>query len=260
MSQRLDFDFSQRPLVPYAHDYAHGDAEPWHYHHCAQLIHTLSGVVKVETQHGSWIVPPSRGVWLPAGTRHALHIVGSVAARTLFVDPLARADLPASCQVVQISPLLRELIVSALTLPKHYASGSRAERIYELILDEIRVMDVLPFGLPLPHSDRLLALCQQIQQAPGESWTLARAAAQLCVAERTLARHFNRETGLQFSDWVRRARLSVALTRLAQGDSVLTVALDLGYDSPSAFSAMFRRVLGVTPANYFPAAEKRALR
>jgi hypothetical protein len=236
MSQRLDFDFSQRPLVPYAHDYAHGDAEPWHYHHCAQLIHTLSGVVKVETQHGSWIVPPSRGVWLPAGTRHALHIVGSVAARTLFVDPLARADLPSSCQVVQISPLLRELIVSALALPEHYASGSRAERIYELILDEIRVMDVLPFGLPLPHSDRLLTLCQQIQQAPGESWTLACAAAQLCVAERTL---------------------SVALTRLAQGDTVLAVALDLGYDSPSAFSAMFRRVLGVTPANYFPAAEKR---
>ena len=260
MSQRLSFDFSLRPLVPYAHDYAHGDAEPWHHHDCAQLIHTLSGVVKVVTAHGSWVVPPSRGVWLPAGTQHALQIVGAVAARTLFVDPLARADLPASCQVVQISPLLRELIVSALALPEHYACGSRAERIYELILDEIRVMDVLPFGLPLPESARLLDLCQRIQQAPGENWTLARAASELCVAERTLARHFTRETGLQFSDWVRRARISVALARLAQGESVLAVALDLGYDSPSAFSAMFRRVLGVTPANYFPAAEKRAPR
>lgn len=260
MSQRLSFDFSHRPLVPYAHDYAHGDAEPWHHHDCAQLIHTLSGVVKVETRQGSWVVPPSRGVWLPAGTRHALHIVGRVAARTLFVDPLARADLPASCQVVQISPLLRELIVSALTQPGRYEAGSRAERIYELILDEIRVMDVLPFGLPWPESERLRGLCQQIQQSPGDSWTLARAAAGLCVAERTLARHFSRETGLQFSDWVRRARLSVALARLAQGESVLTVALDLGYDSPGAFSAMFRRVLGVTPSNYFPAAEKRGPR
>lgn len=260
MSKRLNFDFSHRPVVPYAHDYAHGDEEPWHHHDCAQLIHTLSGVVKVETRHGSWIVPPSRGVWLPAGTRHALSIVGAVAARTLFVDPLARADLPASCQVVQISPLLRELIVSALTLPEQYGSGSRTERIYELMLDEIRVMDVLPFGLAWPESDRLRALCQQIQQSPGENWTLARAASELCVAERTLARHFSRETGLQFSDWVRRARLSVALTRLAQGETVLTVALDLGYESPSAFSAMFRRVLGVTPANYFPAAEKHGPR
>ncbi|QDY41865.1 AraC family transcriptional regulator [Candidatus Pantoea soli] len=260
MTQQLSIDFARRPLLSYAHDYPHGATEPWHHHDCAQLIHTLSGVVKVETPHGSWVVPPSRGVWLPAGTRHALQIVGAVAARTLFVHPLARADLPAACQVVQISPLLRELIVSALALPEQYAPGSRAERIYELILDEIRVMDVLPFGLPLPQSERLLALCQRIQQAPGEAWTLERAADELCVAGRTLARHFSRETGLQFSDWLRRARLSIALTRLAQGDSVLRVALDLGYDSPSAFSAMFRRVLGVTPANYFPAAETRPLR
>lgn len=253
MSAQLQFDFTHRPLIPYAHDYQHGEGEPWHYHHCAQLIHTLSGVVRVDTAQGSWIVPPSRGVWLPAFTRHALHITGRVAARTLFIDPLARADLPASCQVVQISPLLRELIVSALTLAESYQPGTREERIYELILDELRGLDVLPFALPGATSERLLRLCEQIQQAPGESWTLARAAALLNVAERTLARHFMRETGLHFSDWVRQARLVIALTRLAQGDSVLRVALDLGYESPSAFSAMFRRLLGVSPAEYFPA-------
>jgi len=97
MSCPPGFDFSQRPLVPLAHDYAHGASEPWHQHDCAQLIHTLSGVVRVETEYGSWIVPPSRGVWLPAFTRHALQITGRVAARTLFIHPLARADLPASC-------------------------------------------------------------------------------------------------------------------------------------------------------------------
>ncbi|UOV20157.1 AraC family transcriptional regulator [Pantoea agglomerans] len=254
MSQQ-HFDFSTRPLVPLAHDYLHGASEPWHQHACAQLIHTLSGVVRVETEYGSWIVPPSRGVWLPAFTRHALQNTGSVAARTLFIDPLARADLPASCQVVQISPLLRELIVTALSLPERYAAGSRAERVMELILDEIRGMDVLPFALPTPDSPRLQALCELIQQTPGESWTLLRASAHLNVSGRTLARHFMRETGLQFSDWVRRARLAIALTRLAQGDSVLRVALELGYESPSAFSAMFRRLLGVSPTDYFPPAE-----
>jgi len=255
MSCPAGFDFSHRPLVPLAHDYAHGASEPWHQHDCAQLIHTLSGVVRVETEFGSWTVPPSRGVWLPAFTRHALQITGTVAARTLFIHPLARADLPPSCQVVQITPLLRELIVSALTLPAAYLADSRAERIVELILDEIRGMDVLPFALPAPHSARLQALCQRIQQTPGESWTLLRASASLNVSGRTLARHFSRETGLQFSDWVRRARLAIALTRLAQGDSVLRVALDLGYESPSAFSAMFRRLLGVAPTDYFPAQE-----
>ena len=115
------------------------------------------------------MVPPGRGVWLPAGTQHALRITGSVAARTLFIDPLARADLPATCQIVQISPLLRELILSALSLPESYSPGSRDERVYELILDELRIMPVLPFHLPEPESKPLRQLCRQIRQSPGES-------------------------------------------------------------------------------------------
>ncbi len=104
MSTTLTFSFQYRALVPFAHDYAHGDSEPWHQHDCAQLLHILSGVVRVDTPVGYWVVPPGRGVWLPAGTPHALRITGQVAARTLFIDPLARADLPSSCQIVQITP------------------------------------------------------------------------------------------------------------------------------------------------------------
>jgi len=251
MSTVIQPDFSQRPLIPFAHDYRHGDNEPWHSHDCAQLLHTLSGVVRVETDNGYWIVPPSRGVWLPAGTRHRLQITGDVAARSLFVDPFARADLPAICQVVQVSDLLRELIVRALVLPESYTAGSREERIYELILDEIRGMTMLPFNLPQPKAGALLALCRDIQAQPGLSWTTAQAAQQVCVSERTLLRHFRQQTGLSFSEWVRRARLLEALSRLAQGQSVLRVALDLGYESHSAFSAMFRRILGLAPSDYF---------
>lgn len=251
MSTTLTFSFTQRPLVPFAHDYAHGDSEPWHQHDCAQLLHSLSGVVRVDTAAGCWVVPPGRGVWLPAGTRHAIRITGNVAARTLFIDPLARADLPASCQIVQISPLLRELIVASLNLPESYAPGSRDERVYELILDEIRTMPILPFNLPEPQSELLRQLCDRIRQAPGESWSSMQAAAQVNMSERTLNRHFQQQTGLRFAEWVRRARLMEALLRLAQGQPVLRVALDLGYGSHSAFTAMFRRVMGISPSDYF---------
>nr|WP_321238501.1 helix-turn-helix transcriptional regulator [uncultured Tolumonas sp.] len=251
MSISVQFNFATRPVVPFAHDYPHGAQEPWHSHDCAQLLHTLSGVVRVETNQGYWIVPPSRGVWLPAGTRHRLQVTGIVAARTLFVDPFARADLPSTCQVVQISALLRELIIASLSLPERYLSGSREERLYELILDEIRMMAELPFNLPQPKAITLLTLCRQIQAEPGKEWTTALAAQQLCISERTLLRHFRQQTGLAFSEWVRRARLLEALSRLAQGQSVLRVALDLGYESHSAFSAMFRRTLGVSPSDYF---------
>jgi len=238
-------------IVPYAKDYQHGDFEPNHSHNCAQLIHSLSGVVQVNTRQGSWVVPPGRGVWLPARTEHSLSFTGKVAARTLFVDPLARADLPARCQVVQISPLLRELILCAFDIPADYQSGGREERVMELILDELRILPILPLQLPEPRNDRLLMLCQQIQQSLSQPWEIEQAAKFLNISSRTLSRHFQRETGLRFGDWVRRARLLAALNALAIGRSILQVSLDLGYDSPSAFSAMFRRQLGVAPSAYF---------
>ena len=228
MTTTTTFSFTHRPLVPFSHDYAHGDSEPWHQHDCAQLLHSLTGVVRVDTASGCWVVPPGRGVWLPAGTQHALRITGNVAARTLFIDSLARADLPATCQIVQISPLLRELI-----------------------LDEIRLMPVLPFHLPEPESEALRHLCQQIRMAPGESCSSAQAAGIVGMSERTLNRHFQQQTGLSYGEWVRRARLLEALVRLAQGQPVLRVALDLGYGSHSAFTAMFRRVMGLSPSDYF---------
>ena len=251
MTTRLTFSFTHRPLVPFAHDYAHGESEPWHEHECAQLLHILSGVVRVDTPLGSWVVPPGRGVWLPAGTRHMLRITGQVAARTLFIDPLARADFPASCQIVQVTALLRELIVASLDLAEAYAPGSRDERIYELILDEIRGMSVLPFGLAEPTSEVLRQLCARMRESPAEDWSSSRAAKQVNMSERTLNRHFQQQTQLTWGEWVRRAKLMEALIRLAQGQAVLTVALELGYGSHSAFTTMFRRVMGISPSDYF---------
>ncbi|KEA50487.1 AraC family transcriptional regulator [Mangrovibacter sp. MFB070] len=251
MTRQSDFDFSGRSVIPYAQDYCHGAYESWHTHSCAQLIHTLSGVIRVETRHGFWVVPPSRGVWIPADIPHALHITGEVKARVLFIEPLARADLPVACQVVSVSDLLRALIVSSLNLPSEYASGSRDERIYELILDEIRLMDTLPFHIPEPASERLRQLCQAVREAPQEPWSVASAAVKISASGRTLNRHFYQQTGMQFAEWVRRVRLLHALARLAQGEQITRVALDCGYTSPGAFSVMFRRVMGVSPSDYF---------
>ena len=121
----------------------------------------------------------------------------------------------------------------------------------ELILDEIRIMPVLPFHLPEPESEALRQLCRQVRQLPGESWSGQQSASLLGMSERTLNRHFQQQTGLSYGEWVRRARLLEALVRLAQGQPVLRVALDLGYGSHSAFTAMFRRTMGISPSDYF---------
>lgn len=244
-------------ISPLAVDYQHGDSEPSHSHSCSQLIHTLSGVVEVHTALGTWMVPPGRGVWLPAHVEHSLRFIGAVKARTLFVDPLARADLPAQCQVVQISSLLRELILISLTIPPDYLPGGRDERIMELLLDELRLLPTLPLHLPEPKDPELMALCHQICTELSHLWELEDVAKRLNISSRTLSRRFQRETGLRFSDWVRQAKLLEALQQLAAGNSVIDVALALGYESPSAFSAMFRRSLGVSPSEYFSLTESR---
>ncbi|MBP6115040.1 MAG: helix-turn-helix transcriptional regulator [Neisseriaceae bacterium] len=243
--------FNLKPaLTAYAQDYAHGEEEYPHTHDCAQLMHTLSGVVRVETHAGVWMVPPNRGLWIPARMAHSLRAIGLVRARKLFVDPLARADLPDGCGVVAISPLLKALIVAALDIEPQPPQGGREARVIELILDELRWLPVLAFHVPTPSSSALQQLCRKVSDRIADPWTLADAATMLGVSERTVSRQFQRETQMTFVAWLRNQRLQFALERLALGEGILAVALAVGYDSPSAFSAMFRSHLGQSPSEY----------
>lgn len=246
----LDLPFAST-VHAHAEDYRHGERVAAHRHSRAQLIHALSGVITVQSAEGTWVVPPGRGVWVPAGVEHALRFAGQVRMRTLFVEPQARAALPRACRVVDIPPLLRHLIVSAMEIAPDYPRGGRDERVMELILDELRVLPILALHVPQPADRQLAMLCRELCDDPAGDWSLQRAARRLGISARSLTRAFQRETGLSFVQWLRRMRLLASLDLLAAGKSILDVALELGYDSPSAFSAMFRRTLGVSPSSYF---------
>jgi AraC-like DNA-binding protein len=214
------------------------------------LIHTLSGVIRVQTHEGIWITPPGRGVWIPAQKPHALLSSGDVKARGVFIEASAQTNMMNDCRVVAIPALLRELISSAMEIRTEIQAGSRNERLLQLIFDELKLLPALAFNLPDPQNPRLQQLCQQIKGNLSFNWNLEDTAVQLHISSKTLARHFQKETGLHFSHWVRQAKLMQAMIDLALNKPVLNVALDLGYDSPSAFSAMFKRETGLTPSDY----------
>jgi AraC-like DNA-binding protein len=245
-----DCNNTPRPIAALASDHPHGEHIAAHHHPRAQLIHTLTGVMTVISESGSWVVPTGRAVWMPAGTDHAIRIAGDVTMRTLFIEPGARPDLPTQCEVIDVSPFLREAIVVATGIPLDYARGGRDERVMELILDEIGAAPRLHLHIPVPRDPRLARLCETMIADPSLPATLEGLAAGIHLSGRTLARLFHRELGMSFGEWRRRMRLLLSLPRLAGGASVLEVALEHGYDSPSAYSAMFRRILGVSPTAY----------
>ena len=132
-------------------------------------------------------------------------------------------------------------------------SAARA-RIAAVILDEIASLPRQRLTLPLPSERRLLKIAQQLAADPADPRSLPEWAAWAGIAPRTLTRRFALETGLAFSAWRTRARLMRAIELLAAGGAVTSVALELGYDSLSAFISMFRRSLGVSPGKFSAAA------
>lgn len=255
VTKHLGYHATPRPLAAMEVDYRHGMTTGRHSHPRAQLLYAIEGVMIVQSSQGAsqgfWVVPPNRAVWLVADAEHEVRMCGQVKIRTLFVDPAVSPDLPTANCVIGVSPLLRELLVAAVQIPVDYAIGSRDERLLLLLLDELRVRDVLPLYLPMPAHPQLRTVCQSLIDNPDDSSTAEQWAARLGVTAKTVHRLFQRETGLSFALWRRQARLLFALERLAAGARIVDVAFDSGYTSQSAFTAMFRKHFGIPPSVFY---------
>lgn len=247
-----------RPVIAVGNDYLAGHQHPSHQHRRGQLLFAELGTMLVQTAQGAWMVPPSQGIWIPAGVVHGIAMLGRVATRSVYLDQSAAEGMPAQCRIVEVSPLLRQLLIEAVDLPSRYDPASRAGKIMSLLVDEIRTARGLPLSLPLPADAKLAARCRRFVEQPTAQDTIALWCRDLGQSRRTFTRLFRRETGLTFSVWQRRACLLSALPRLLGGERVTTIAFDLGYSSPAAFTTMFRRIIGSAPDRYRRAASVKA--
>ncbi|GFE87525.1 AraC family transcriptional regulator [Steroidobacter agaridevorans] len=250
---------SPQPIVAFARDYPAGYLIERHQHDRAQLIHASAGIMRVDTPSGIWVVPPMRAIWVPSQVPHEIRANSAVKMRTLFFRPDARSDLPTDCCVIEVTPLLREMILRMVALTEAEPRVPPSVHLIELILSEIREIGTLPLHIPMPEDTRVRRICQAILQDPADCRTSAEWGATVGASSRTLERLFHKETGITFGSWRRQARLLAAMTQLAAGRPVGNVAGDLGYDSPSAFTAMFKRVLGHPPSQFCPSLTQREL-
>lgn len=239
-----------RPVVAIGHAFPPSFELAEHRHRRSQFLYAASGVMAVSTPDGAWVAPPERAVWIPAGIPHSVRMVGAVQTRSVLIEPDACQARGSICQVVGVSPLLRQLLVAAADVPADYDEGGRDGMVMALLIAEINRAPLIPLAVPFPSHPALARRCQAFLDRPQATATIDEWAAAVAMNRRSFTRLFRRETGMSFAEWRQQACLSVALPRLAAGEPVTAIALDLGYDGPGNFSTMFKRVVGVPPSRY----------
>jgi AraC-like DNA-binding protein len=223
-----------------------------HKHSWHQLVYASAGSMTVYGGRSSWMIPPGKAVFIPAGCSHSIRMWGNVAVRSLYFPPRLKAAGLAfgECRVLSVTPLLRELILRViesraldLRLPLH-------QSLLNVLLDEMTIAPIAPLMLPLPEDARALAVARHLLDCPAAEETLDDLSRRYGAGRRTLERLFSQQTGLSFGLWRQKVRLLESIRLLAEGKSVTEAALDTGYSSVSAFIAAFRNTFGCTPARY----------
>lgn len=239
------------PVVAFAGHQEKRSRNTGHSHWRAQLFHIVAGSVTVETDRGSFVVPPERALWMPSEIFHATTYHQETSIRFLYFRPEAVPHLPRTPSVIRLSPLLRELILAFMAYPRAAAMDGPANRLAAVILDQLAAERTSPLHLPMPSTERLRRAVGDLVSDPASADGLATVARRAALSERSFERHFRGETGMSYRAWLRQARLMKAVEWLSLGASVGDVSDRLGYEGPSAFVAGFRKAFGVTPGRYF---------
>lgn len=228
-------------------NYTARSSQRHHSHSWSQFIYAQKGAVRVELEDQSWIVPPRRGLWIPAHTPHALYMSSALELRTLYFRPEHSLDTSAD-KSINVSGLLHEAVLRVCE--KNWLD-SRVDidvSLFKIILNELAHSGTQDFCLSMPTDPRALRLAHWMLGDMGVKENLNNALADAGLTRRTAERLFQKETGIAPSQWLRLARLSKSMIALIGGGKVDDVSQLAGYKSRSAFTEAFKNVFGITPS------------
>ncbi len=252
--QSVDYVLTSRPVVGLKDEYPAGYVDQEHSHNRAQLLYAQSGVMSVVTGHSTYAVPPQRALWMAAGIAHEVSCRSDVSLRTLYIDEPApetekEAEM-ADCRLIEVSDFLQALIIEIVNFDIRKSISERERLIVNLLLNEIWSMPRAPYHVRMPRNEKLCRACQIITEDPANHSSLDDLAEIACISRRTFTRLFRQETGMSFAVWRQQMRLMEALSLMGSGRSITMTAYEVGYNSPSAFTAAFHRTFGLSPSQY----------
>jgi AraC-like DNA-binding protein len=230
----------------------------WHRHRGGQFIIVEHGTSHLRTEFGAWIIPAPRVGWVPPGIRHASRTSGRGRGWVILAPPSSSRGLPREVCVLQVSALMRASLESLAHAESQDVGRHRL--LWRVVASEMRSATPEQFEVPMPSTPKLLQAVQSVLKCPTIGNDLNQLARVAGMSRRSFTRHFRRETGLSFAHWMRAVIAHHAMERIASGHKVSSVAFDVGYDSVSAFIAMFRRKYGVAPRAFLNKYSDRYLR
>ncbi len=239
-------NIDQPDVAGFALTYDTGTLIAPHAHPAHQIIHAISGTMRVSAKETLWFLPIGRALWIPADVKHAIRCQGDVRMRTAYLSA-AYPLMPMDVRMISVSSLMREILV-------RLSEGEAEERLRllmgELLLHEIILGSLEPFSLPIPKDPRIARLASHLQSHPSSKTTISEWANRLGFSERNLIRRIRDETSMTFRELRRQTRIMVAIEKLTEGQPATTVAFDVGFETPSAFIHAFRLVTGKTPRQF----------
>ncbi|MEX1153780.1 helix-turn-helix transcriptional regulator [Parvibaculum sp.] len=222
-----------------------------HAHRRHQVAIADGGCFTAIAEGAAFIVPAARAIFIPAGVPHAIRNNARTRLCGVYLAPETGASLPTCCTLLAASALLSELVRAAMALPEDYAADDASGRLAAVLVDQVVAAPRLTQGrVPIPDHPRLGTIVTGLIDNPADGRSLGDWARVAGASPRTLLRLFRAETGLGFEEWRAELRVSTAIAWLSEGRRVTDIAFDLGYESPSAFIAMFRRRTGVSPRRF----------
>ena len=220
-----------------------------HRHERGQLVYASHGNLQVMSMGTSFMVPSQFAAWIPPGVIHSVTSTTPIDYCSLFIDASVSDVLPGHTQLLHLTSLLKELTRTAANGDQSGQSDVQA-RLNSVILDQLRMLRPACVALPIPGATRTYPLVEHFLSHPGDQLDLPFWSAQLSMSERTLTRNFKRDTGLTLGQWLQHVKVLKAIELLEAGKSVKATAYDVGYQQPSAFISMFKRITGSTPRDY----------
>lgn len=231
----------------------------WHPHFgCPQGAHThpehvvffpILGTDSVEVAGVSRALTVGEGVWVPAGTPHVVLRAPSSTMAAVHIDPSAWPEGSTLIRIVGVRPALRELLIYLMEAAISKEQRLRAQRVcLELLADE----GGREFDLVIPQDERIAPIVERLLADPADGRSIEEWAWVASLSSRTVARVFERTTGMSFNAWRMKLRIVRAVEMLISGTPVGVVAGKVGYASIGAFSNAFHRVSGHRPHEFLP--------